>query len=81
MTDTQQKTEIKTDLEQAEPKSFTLLRIKAVSKRTGMSRSSIYEKVKQGKFPKPIKLGPKTSAWIQQEIDKHIYDLAAQRGA
>lgn len=78
---TQQETETKTDLEQAEPKRFTLLRIKEVSKRTGMSRSSIYEKVKQGKFPKPIKLGPKSSAWIEQELDKHIYDLAAQRGA
>lgn len=79
MTDTQQKTEIKTDLEQAEP--LTLLRIKEVSKLTGMSRSSIYEKAKRGDFPKPIKLGPKTSAWIKREIDRHINDLAAQRGA
>lgn len=79
MADMQQKTETMIDLEQVTPEPLTLLRIKEVSKLTGMSRSSIYEKAKRGDFPKPIKLGPKTSAWIKREIKDHIYGLAAKR--
>ena len=47
----------------------TLLRLPEVLSRTGESRSSAYEKIKQGKFPPPIKIGPRASAWIESEIE------------
>ena len=42
------------------------LRRAAVEQATGLPRSTIYELVSQGKFPKPIKLGgPRSVAWIE----------------
>lgn len=33
-----------------------------------ISRSSWYEGVRTGRYPKPIKLGPRTSVWRASEI-------------
>lgn len=40
-------------------------RLPAVMTYTGRSSSAIY---RDATFPKPIKLGPKTSAWIAEEV-------------
>ena len=47
------------------------LKLPEVRIRTGKSRSSIYQGVKDGTFPKPIKLGPRAVAWIETEIEMH----------
>lgn len=39
------------------------LRLPEVIERTGRSRSSIYGDSKEGKFPSPIKIGPRAVAW------------------
>jgi prophage regulatory protein len=54
--------------------SESLLRLPAVKVRTGLSRSTIYELARLGKFPKPIKLYDSAgmSAWIASEIDEWI---------
>lgn len=46
------------------------LRLEEVLAISGKSRSSIYEAIKMGKFPKPVKLGANSSAWINSEIDE-----------
>lgn len=33
-----------------------------------ISKSAWWAGVKEGRFPKPVKLGPKTSAWRVQDI-------------
>lgn len=55
----------------AEPKQspLVLLRRKQVEARTGLSRSTIYAKVKTNSFPAPIRLGEHSVAWIEGEID------------
>ncbi len=46
------------------------LKLPEVRIRTGKSRSSIYQGVKDGTFPKPIKLGgPRAVGWIEAEIE------------
>jgi prophage regulatory protein len=45
-----------------------LLRLSEVVKRTGLSRSEIYRRIKAGRFPRPRKLGPKVIAWPTAEI-------------
>ncbi|MGC2222145.1 MAG: AlpA family phage regulatory protein, partial [Methylocella sp.] len=35
----------------------TILRLPAVKTRTGLSRSTIYLRVSQGTFPRPVSLG------------------------
>jgi prophage regulatory protein len=40
-----------------------------VEARTGLPRSTIYDKMKNGSFPKPISLGKRTVAWLSADID------------
>ena len=55
-----------------------LLRLSAVLSRVPVSRSAWYAGVKDGKFPPPIKLGPKTSAWRESDVNRLIQELAAK---
>jgi prophage regulatory protein len=43
-----------------------------------ISPATIWRKVANDEFPKPIKLGPKLTAWDVQEVESW---LAAQKGA
>lgn len=51
-----------------------LIRCKEVCKRTGLSRSYVYQLSREGKFPKPIALVPGGSsvAWIEHEVEEFI---------
>lgn len=48
---------------------LTILRRKQVEARTGLARSTIYDRIKGGTFPAPISLGEKAVGWIESEID------------
>jgi prophage regulatory protein len=52
--------------------SESLLRLPAVQARCGLSRSSIYLKISEGTFPKPISLGARSIAFIESEISSWI---------
>ena len=52
--------------------SNKLLRLRDVIKMTSLSRTTIYEYMAEGKFPKNILLGPKISVWIEREIQEWI---------
>lgn len=49
--------------------ALTILRRKQVESRVGLSRSTIYDRIKAGTFPAPISLGEKAVGWIESEID------------
>ena len=57
------------------------IRLPEVIKRTGYLRTSIYEKIAEGTFPAPIKLGPRAVAWVSEEIDKWMDARIAERYA
>lgn len=46
----------------------TLLRLPNVKAETGASRSTIYLRIQQGLWPKPVKLGPRSVAWPASEV-------------
>jgi prophage regulatory protein len=46
----------------------TILRLAEVKRRTGFSRSWIYEQIAEGKFPKQIKLGVRGAGWIEADV-------------
>ncbi len=46
------------------------LRIKDVMKKTGIARSTIWLWVKEGKFPKPIKLSPRITVWEESKVQE-----------
>ena len=49
-----------------------LLRRAEVEARTGLSRSSIYLRMSQGRFPRPVRLGVHAVRWIESEIEEWI---------
>ena len=44
------------------------LRLPEVIERCGYSKPSIYRLVKEGKFPRPVKLGARAVAWPEHVI-------------
>ncbi|MES9971414.1 MAG: AlpA family transcriptional regulator [Candidatus Thiodiazotropha sp.] len=52
--------------------STTILRLPAVKARTGLSRSTLYLRVTEGSFPKPISLGSRAVGWIESEVDEWL---------
>lgn len=47
----------------------SILRLPTVKGRTGLSRSTIYLRVSEGTFPKPVNLGARAVGWLESEID------------
>lgn len=48
--------------------ALAILRRKQVEARTGLSRSTIYARVGNGTFPKPVNIGPRAVGWVESEI-------------
>lgn len=58
-----------------------ILRIADVCGKVGLSRSLVYQLAAVSQFPSPIKLGEKSSGWLESEIDAWIdARVAASRG-
>ena len=55
-----------------------LLRLKEVLARLSISRSSFLEGCRTGRFPQPIKIGPRTTVWKAEDIDAFIENLGKQ---
>ncbi|WP_426116061.1 helix-turn-helix transcriptional regulator [Massilia sp. PWRC2] len=51
-----------------------LIRLPTVIAICAMSRSCIYEAIKSGTFPAPVKLNGRPSAWIRQEVQHWVND-------
>ena len=49
------------------------IRLQLVIEKCGKSRSSIYACMKNGTFPKAVKLGVRSTAWIEGEIDDWLH--------
>jgi len=49
--------------------THTILRLPAVKARTGLSRSTIYLRIAEGSFPKPVSLGGRAVGWIEAEVN------------
>ena len=56
------------------------LRLPEVLARTGLSRSTIYVRRDQGRFPRPVSLGGRAVGWIESEVDEWMREwIAASR--
>ncbi|MEX1201267.1 MAG: AlpA family transcriptional regulator [Methylophaga sp.] len=51
-----------------------ILKLPEVKLITGLSGSSIYRAATNGSFPKPIKLGERSSGWLKSEVEKWLQD-------
>ena len=61
--------------------THNILRLPAVKARTGLSRSTIYLRISEGRFPAPVSLGGRAVGWIEAEIQGWLEDrIQASRG-
>jgi len=49
-----------------------ILRLKAVLERTGLSRSTMYRKIKQGTFPAQVRISERCIGWRESDLDQWL---------
>ena len=57
-----------------------ILRLPSVIARTGMSRTSIYKAIQEGRFPRPVALGARAVGWTNSSISSWIDDRPVVAG-
>jgi prophage regulatory protein len=55
-----------------------LLRLPEVEHATGLRRSTLYDLIRAGQFPQPVKLA-RLSAWPSHEVEAWISERVAER--
>ena len=60
------------------PKEDYLLKLGEVLARFPVSRSAWYQGIKDGIYPKQVKLGPRSSAWRASDINELISSRATK---
>jgi prophage regulatory protein len=50
----------------------TILRLKQVKARTGLARSTLYERIKAGGFPRQVSLGARAVGWLESDVEAWI---------
>lgn len=56
------------------------LRLPEVLRILPISKSAWWAGVKSGRYPKPVKLGVRTTAWIRSDIQSLVQALSAKNG-
>jgi prophage regulatory protein len=59
-------------MEQDVKKPKRVIRLPETELRTGLKKSTIYEFIANGSFPKPINLGSRAVGWLEEEIDQWL---------
>jgi prophage regulatory protein len=61
-----------TDMHNKISKEPTILRRPQVQQRTGLSRSTLYQYIRDGEFPASISLGPRAVGWLESDVSDWI---------
>ncbi|WP_377702129.1 helix-turn-helix transcriptional regulator [Pseudoduganella sp. UC29_71] len=55
-----------------------LLRLPSVLAQVGLKKTTVYDGIKRGTFPAPLKLGARAVAWSAADIDAWVGSLNKQ---
>lgn len=58
-----------------------LLRLPEVQRLTGLGRSSVYDLIAAGRFPRPVALTSSARAWVEVEVLQFVAARIAARDA
>jgi len=58
-----------------------IMRLKEIIEKTGLAKSTVYNLISQGKFPKQIDLGARSVGWVDTEIEEWLEAKIAHRNA
>ena len=61
--------------------SQKIIRLPAVLEKTGLSRSSLYRLIAEGKFPRQVKLSERSAGWFEGDVNQWLADLPNNPGA
>jgi prophage regulatory protein len=56
-----------------------MLRAEDVMRARDCSRSKLYQDIREGRFPKPVKLGPRMSRWLESDLEAEQQKLIEAR--
>jgi prophage regulatory protein len=56
-----------------------LLRPKQILQQFPISRSTLFQWVKDGKFPAPLKMGARCTVWREEDIQEYVDAIAAKQ--
>lgn len=51
---------------------FQMLSVNELTRRLGVSRTTLYSWRRQGEFPKAVRLGPNRLAWKSTDVEKFL---------
>jgi prophage regulatory protein len=54
------------------PEPDRIIRLKTVLHRSGLSRSTVYRKIKEGTFPPQVKVSMNGAGWSETELNRWI---------
>lgn len=58
----------------------TLIRLPEVSARVGLRRTALYESIRRGDFPAPVRLTARSVAWRADQVADWIESRPSARG-
>lgn len=57
-----------------------LLKLPEVRELTRRSTTRIYVDMAEGRFPRPVRIGARSVAWREQDLESWLQDRIAERG-
>lgn len=58
---------------------YRFLNLREVLHKTGLGKTSIYQYMAEGKFPRNVSLGGRSVAWVSTEIDDWMLERMQER--
>lgn len=58
-----------------------IIRLPEVLEKVGLKKSAVYKLIKDGDFPKQVKLGKHASGWIEADVQAWIMKRAGREAA
>lgn len=55
------------------PPPSSILRLKSVMKRTGLTRPTLYRKIAEGTFPRQVRISVGCIGWREAEVDAWLH--------
>jgi prophage regulatory protein len=66
---------------QHEPAPLRILRVRDLRAKVGLPLSTLYRWMSEGRFPKPVKLGPNFVGWPEHEVEVWLQGKIDERDA
>jgi prophage regulatory protein len=67
------------NFERSETTPETILRLREVLQRTGLSRSTLYNRISERQFPHQVSLGGRTVGWVREEVEDWVAERTLLR--